>query len=64
MPADLATMHVHETDAELVIEVEVPPDVELPRLGMSVRGGVLTIRLPRARRTGVGPRVNPDASGV
>lgn len=65
VPSDFARVRVRELDAELVLEVEVPPEVELPPLAMSLHEGVLTIRLPRVlqQRTHI-PGFHPDASGV
>jgi HSP20 family molecular chaperone IbpA len=65
MQSDLARVHVRETEAELVVEVEVPLEVELSRLDVSLREGVLTITLPRrAQRSGHIPGFHPEASGV
>jgi HSP20 family molecular chaperone IbpA len=48
-----------------VVEVEVPRDLDLPRLAAQLRNGVLTITLPRAPHR---PRhitgLHPEASGV
>jgi HSP20 family molecular chaperone IbpA len=48
-----------------VLEVEVPRDLDVPRLAAQVRNGVLTITLPRAPYR---PRhingFHPEASGV
>jgi hypothetical protein len=62
--SDLARVHVREIGADLVIEVEVPSECELPRIAMSLNEGVLTIRLPRAQLRRHIPGFNPDASGV
>ena len=43
-----SSVHLHETETEFVVEVEVPRDLDLPRLAAQVRDGVLTITLPRA----------------
>jgi HSP20 family molecular chaperone IbpA len=45
---ELRSVRLRETDRELVVEVEVPPEVELPQLAAELRDGVLTISLPRA----------------
>ena len=62
---ELSSVHLHETETELVVEVEVPRDLDLPRLAAQLRDGVLTITLPRAARR---PRhikgFHPEASGV
>jgi len=44
---ELASVHLHETETELMVEVEVPPDLDLPRLSAELRDGVLTITVPR-----------------
>jgi HSP20 family molecular chaperone IbpA len=44
---ELASVHLHETETELVVEVEVPPDLDLPRLSADLRDGMLTITVPR-----------------
>lgn len=65
VPSDLAWVRVRELDAELVLEVEVPSEVELPPLSISLCEGVLTIRLPRVLQQGTHiPGFHPDASGV
>ena len=60
-----SSVHLHETETEFVVEVEVPRDLDLPRLAAQVRNGVLTITLPRAPHR---PRhmkgFHPEASGV
>ena len=60
-----SSVHLHETETELVVEVEVPRDLDLPRLAAQVHNGVLTITLPRAPYR---PRhisgFHPEASGV
>ena len=62
---ELSSVHLHETETELVLEVEVPRDLDLPRLAAQLRDGVLTITLPRAPHR---PRhirgFHPEASGV
>ena len=60
-----SSVHLHETETEFVVEVEVPRDLDLPRLAAQVHNGVLTITLPRAPHR---PRhmngFHPEASGV
>ena len=62
---ELGSVRLHETDCELVVEVDVPAEVDLARLTARISGGVLEIRLPRT----VQPRerlagFHPEASGV
>lgn len=58
---ELAGVRLRETERELVIEVEVPREVDVGRLSARVHDGTLTITLPRVRRI-VG--FNPEASAV
>ena len=44
---ELRSVRLHETDRELVLEVDVPPGAELSQLAARLRDGVLTISLPR-----------------
>ena len=62
---ELGSVRLRATDCELVVEVDVPEEVDLPRLTARISAGVLEIRLPRVER----PRerlvgFNPEASGV
>lgn len=62
---ELSSVHLHETDTELVVEVEVPREMELPRLAAVLRNGVLTITLPRTpSRPYHIAGFHPEASGV
>jgi HSP20 family molecular chaperone IbpA len=62
---ELSSVHLHETETELVVEVQVPRDLDLPRLAAQVRNGVLTITLPRApHRPHHIKGFHPEASGV
>ncbi|HUJ91150.1 MAG TPA: hypothetical protein VLW05_00510 [Gaiellaceae bacterium] len=60
----LESVRARETDAGLVIEVDVPPEAEPVRMEVSLGKGVLTITLPYARRREHIPGFHPDASGV
>ncbi len=44
---ELSSVRLRETDRELVVEVDVPPEVDLQQLAAQLRDGVLTISLPR-----------------
>jgi len=46
---ELASVRLRETESELVVEVDVPADVELPQLAALLRDGVLTITVPRTQ---------------
>jgi hypothetical protein len=61
---DLASVRVHETASELVVEVDVPPSIELHLLATHLRNGVLTIRLPRARTARHIRGFDPNATPV
>lgn len=62
---ELASVHLHETETELVVEVEVPPDLDLPRLSADLCDGVLTITVPRGpNRPHHIAGFHPDATGV
>ena len=61
----LASVRLHETEEELVVEVDVPDEVDLSRMSVELAYGVLEIRLPRIvqqemRLVGF----HPEASGV
>lgn len=61
----LGSVHLRETSAELVLEVQVPKEVDLGRMSARLVEGVLEIRLPRV--PGRFDRIvgfHPDASGV
>jgi len=62
---ELSSVHLHETETQLVVEVEVPRDLELPSLAAELRDGVLTITLPRApQHSSHIEGFHPEASGV
>jgi Hsp20/alpha crystallin family len=46
---ELSSVRLHETESELVVEVDVPTDVALPQLAAHLRDGVLTITVPRTQ---------------
>jgi HSP20 family molecular chaperone IbpA len=62
---ELRSVHLREAPGELVVEVEVPVEIDPARISTSLARGVLQIRLPRVQRS---PRrlagFHPDASGV
>jgi HSP20 family molecular chaperone IbpA len=57
-------VRAHETGAGLVIEVDVPPEVDPASVEVTLDKGVLTVTVPYARRHGHIPGFHPDASGV
>ncbi len=62
---ELGSVHLRETEDELVVEVSVPAEVDLSRMSAQLIGGVLEIRLPRVpRRSDRITGFNPEASGV
>ena len=44
---ELRSVRLRETEGELVVEVDVPPEMEMPQLAARLYDGVLTITLPR-----------------
>jgi len=62
---ELASVRLRETTEELVVEVDVPEEIDLPRLSMRLREGRLEIRLPRVHPFSAGiVGFHPGASGV
>jgi len=62
---ELSSVRLHEALDELVVEVDLPEEVDTTRISTRLAGGVLEIRLPRvhcARERLAG--FHPDASGV
>jgi Hsp20/alpha crystallin family len=58
-------VHLAETERELIVEVEVPRDVDPAQLAAHLGEGVLRIELPRARRMRHHMRgFHPEATGV
>ena len=64
MLPELASVHIRETERELVIEVEMPPEVDLARVAARLVDGVLEITLPRVAQPQHIPGFHPDAAGV
>jgi len=61
----LASVRLRETAEELVVDVDVPHEVDLQRMSVELANGVLEIRLPRVPR--LSERLagfHPEASGV
>jgi len=46
---ELSSVRLRETESELVVEVELPAEVELPHLAARLHEGVLTITVPRTQ---------------
>lgn len=46
---ELSSVRLRETESELVVEVELPAEVELPQLAARLHDGLLTITLPRTQ---------------
>jgi hypothetical protein len=62
---ELSSVRLREAPNELVVEVEVPPEIDLARISTRLAESVLEIRLPRVRRPAVRlPGFHPEASGV
>ena len=65
MLPELGSVHVAETDDELVLRVELPPEVDLSRMTARLLDGTLEITLPRVvQHPSHLPGFHPDASGV
>ena len=64
MLPELASVHLRETERDLVIEVEMPPEVDLARVAARLVDGVLEITLPRAAHGQHIPGFHPEAEGV
>jgi HSP20 family molecular chaperone IbpA len=64
MLPELASVHLRETEQELVIEVEMPPEVDLAHVTARLVDGVLEITLPRAAQAQHIPGFHPEAEGV
>ena len=60
----LRSVHLRETEDELVVEVAVPPEMEMPQLAARLHDGVLTITLPRSGHPGHLHLFHPDATPV
>jgi len=46
---ELASVRLRTTESELVLEVELPAEVELPQVAARLRDGLLTITVPRTQ---------------
>ena len=58
-------VHLSETERELIVEVEVPADVDPSRLAAFLGEGVLRIELPRAPHVRHHlPGFHPEATGA
>lgn len=66
MLPELASVHLRETERELVVRVDMPPKVDLTRVSARLVGGVLEITVPRVarRREDHIPGFHPEAAGV
>jgi hypothetical protein len=67
MLPELASVHLRETEDELVVRVDMPPKVDLSRVTARLVGGVLEIAVPRVarqRRHDHIPGFHPEVPGV
>jgi HSP20 family molecular chaperone IbpA len=66
MLPELASVHLCETEDELVLRVDMPPKVDLSRVTARLVGGVLEITVPRVARTHEVhiPGFHPEVPGV
>jgi len=66
MLPELASVHLCETEDELVVRVDVPPKVDLSRVAARLVDGVLEITIPRVarRREDHIPGFHPEVPGV
>lgn len=58
----LASVRLRESSEELIVEVDVPDEIDLPRMSVQLAEGRLEIRLPRVSHRIAG--FHPEASGV
>lgn len=49
---EAASVRLRETEHELVVEVDLPPEAAMPQLAARLQDGVLTISLPRVPASG------------
>jgi hypothetical protein len=61
---EVRSVRLHETENELVVEVAVPPEMEVPQLAARLQNGVLTITLPRSGQAEHLHLFHPDATPV
>ncbi len=66
MLPELASVHLCETEDELVLRVDMPPKVDLSRVTARLVDGVLEITVPRVARTHADhiPGFHPEVPGV
>lgn len=60
---ELGSVHLRETETELVLELALPPEIDAARMTARLRDRVLTITLPRRGRRHIAG-FNPEAAGV
>jgi HSP20 family molecular chaperone IbpA len=61
---ELRSVRLRETEGELVVEVDVPDELEMPQLAARLHDGVLTITLPRSEPADHVDGFHPDATPV
>lgn len=61
---ELRSVRLRETEGELVVEVDVPPEMEMPQLAARLHDGILTITLPRSDAVEHLEGFHPDATPV
>ena len=64
MLPELASVHLCETERELVVRVDMPPEVDLSRVAAHLVHGVLEITLPRVAQPHHIPGFHPEVPGV
>jgi HSP20 family molecular chaperone IbpA len=66
MLPELASVHLCETEDELVVRVDMPPKVDLSRVAARLVDGVLEITVPRVARPRHNhiPGFHPEVPGV
>jgi len=65
MLPELASVHLRETERELVVRVDMPPKVDLSGVAARLVDDVLEITLPRvARQCHHIAGFHPEASGI
>jgi len=65
MLPELASVHLCETERELVVRVDMPPKVDLSRVVARLVDGVLEITVPRVALPGHHiPGFHPEVPGV
>ena len=66
MLPELASVHLCETEDELVVRVDMPPKVDLSRVAARLVDGVLEITVPRVARQRHDriPGFHPEVPGV